>query len=274
MKLFQIILCMPVFLLQAKGILTCQENIMINDSLATQASILEVDAEYYSGNNQKFTMGEYSIAVEPEMSGIYSKTKEKLMGERIVTDVTKAFSFSVCGNTTDTAEVYSEEVYRTNIYHPNAVLENFLLEESTSTKFKSFAAWITFKGDSSTTWTLYVPERKGNDNKFIFEMLLTDGVKYINVTSVSSDMYFDYSHPLKSMLKMPAMGFEFFDNGKSICAVQYDTGAANSFDMGQKQSFGCKAWMDQQLDPKTRLVMASAMAMLVLLRNPYMAMSE
>lgn len=251
-----------------------QKNIIISDSLAAHADTLEIDVDFQSDHKRTFNFGGYTIVPDNEMSGTYSTTKEKLLGMRIVTDITKTISFIVNSDVSDTAEVYAEEVNRVNSYYPNEVLENFIIDESSSTKFKSLAAWITINGDTNTTWTLYVPKGKGKERKFPIEMLLTDGVKFINITTVSSDLYFDYSHPLRSMLKMPAMGVEFMDSGKSICAVQFDAGATTGYYPEDKESLGCKAWMHQHLDAKTQLVMAAAMSTIILMYNPYLVLNE
>ena len=274
MQRYSSTILIKLVLLWFVGSPAAQENSIISDSLAAHAEMLEIDFDFQSAHKRIFSLGGYTIVPDNEMSGTFSTTKEKLLGMRIVTDISKTISFIVNGNASDTAEVYAEEVNRVNTYYPNEVLENFIIDEASSTKFKSFAAWITVNGDTNTTWTLYIPKGKGKERRFPIKMLLTDGVKYINITSVSSDLYFDYSHPLRSMLKMPAMGFEFFDDGRSIGAVQYDVGATTGYYPEDKESLGCKVWMYQHLDAKTRLVMAAAMSTIILMYNPYLVIDD
>ena len=274
MKRYTSILFIQLVLFGLTSGSSAQESIIISDSLFAHAEVLEVDAEYQLGRNRKFKLGNYSIYADESWSGTESDTKERLTGLRVVTDIVNYFSFTITDGGPDTAEVYMENKNRVNNYYPNAILENFIIEHASGTKFISLAAWITMNGDTISTWTFYVPKSKGKDNKFNSEMLLTDGEQYINISSVSSDAYFDYARPRKSLRKMPAMGVEFLDSGQSVCAVQYDGGAAYIFDPEDHHSFGCKAWMDQHLDSKTGLVMAAAMSTLILLHNPYLAINE
>lgn len=68
-------------------------------------------------------------------------------------------------------------------------------------------------------------ESKSRRGGLPIEMILTDGSRLIEPRLVSSDPYFDYSHLFRSLLKMPAMGIEFYENGKPLCALQYYGGA-------------------------------------------------
>lgn len=88
-------------------------------------------------------------------------------------------------------------------------------------KSASFTAWIYFSGDSSATWALFIEKASQEGGGFPVEMILTDGFRVIEPRFVTSDPYFDYSHLFRSLLKMPAMGIEFYENGKSLCALQY-----------------------------------------------------
>ncbi len=274
MKRYATISIVLIMFLAVADSITAQENIIISDNLAAHAELLKVNVEYLPDNNLKFSIGDYAIVADQEQSGTYSDTKERLLGLRVVTKITKTIAFTISNPSYDTAMVFSEERNRINTYYPNEVLENFFLDEITGGKFKSFATWITINGDTNTTWTLYIPKGKGKGRRFPIDMLLTDGVKYINIASVSSDLYFDYAHPLRSLRKMPAMGAEFMDDGKSICAVQFDAGATTGYYPEDKESLGCKAWMHQQLDAKTKLVLAAAMSTLLLMNNSYLALHE
>jgi hypothetical protein len=274
MKVFPLQIWLLVFLLQASGNIAAQQMIILSDSLAAHAEVWDVRVDYPINKEVKFNMGDYTIISDPELNRTFNQTKERLMGLRIVSKTTKIFSFTISDESADTATVITEEKNRINAYYPNEVFEDFVVDEISGGKFESFGAWITVHGDSSKTWTLYVPKGRGKERRFPIEMLLTDGVKLINAISVSSDMYFDYAHPFRSMLKMPSMGVEFFENGVSICAVQYDAGAQNNYDFGGQNSFGCKAWMHNRLAPEFHLVLAAAMSTIILMNNPYLSMQD
>jgi hypothetical protein len=105
-------------------------------------------------------------------------------------------------------------------------------------------------------------------------MILTDGENVVELVSASSDAHFDYTHPKRSLRKMPAMGVEFFENGKSICALQYDAGLVCHSTIGTQLSYGCKVWMRRGLGAKTELMLAAAMSTLMLKNNSGLAMNE
>jgi hypothetical protein len=50
----------------------------------------------------------------------------------------------------------------------------------------------------------------------------------------------------------PAMGYEFVEEGYSLCAVEYFSSGISSF-------FKNTVWMDRRADPRMRLVLAAAM---------------
>jgi len=150
----------------------------------------------------------------------------------------------------------------------------FFIEQFSTGKTLSLTASISISGESNETWTFSSQKAKGNQWRPPVELFLTDGTKTIKIFFVSSDAYFNYANPLWRLKVLPAFGFEFIDDGKSLCAVQYDSGAASNFDMGPIQTFGCKAWMLQDLDPKYKMILAATMSTLLLLHNQYLSVFE
>jgi hypothetical protein len=254
--------------------LRAQGDIIFSDSLAAHAQELEIDVDFQSDGNRTFNIGSYKIMPDPEMSGTYSDTKERLLGLRVVTKITKTVAFTISNPSYDTAMVFSEERTRVNAYYPNAVLENFFLDEITAGKYDGFSAWISIKADSNKTWTLFTPKGKEHRRRLPIKMILTDGENVIELVGASSDAHFDYTHPKRSLRKMPAMGVEFFENGKSICALQYDAGLACPSPSDMQQSYGCKVWMRRGLGAKTELMLAAAMSTMMLKNNSSLVMNE
>ena len=68
---------------------------------------------------------------------------------------------------------------------------------------------------------------------------------------------------------MPALGIEFVEQGKSLCAIQYESGNADNFDLSPNQPIGCKIWMRLDLDPKTKLALAATISTLILMNTHY-----
>lgn len=260
--------------LQVIGMISAQKMIILNDSLTAKAEAHEIAVEYPRNQYQKFCIGDYTVISDSDVKETNMVTKERLLGLRVVTKISKFFSFAIYDHQSERAKVVTEEKRRINAYYPNEVFENFFVEEITGEKFESFAAWITMDGDTSSEWILYTPKVRGKEGLFPISMLLTDGTRHIQLASVSSDLHFDYAHPIKSLRMMPSMGVEFYENGKSIGALQYDSGAANYVHSASQHSFGCIAWMRHDIDAKTNLVLAAAMSTMILMYNPYLAITD
>jgi hypothetical protein len=61
-----------------------------------------------------------------------------------------------------------------------------------------------------------------------------------------------FASQLKMQLAPPAMGYEFTENGQSLCAVQY-------FSEGMGGSNTFFVWMRRDVDPRSKLMLAAAM---------------
>jgi hypothetical protein len=264
-------------LLQVGCTIIAQNNILIHDSLALHADTLEINVDYPVGTDLRFTLGAYTILAGHDSRNTVSRTREKLLGLREVTDITNTFSFTISDSSSNLASVTIEEKNRVNTFHPNALNEdegNFFIDEFSAGKSKGLTASISIIGDSSETWTLSIVKSRGNRWKPPIDMFLTNETKTINLYHVTSDADYDYSHPFRRLGNMPAMGIEIIDFKKPLCAILYDSGAANNFDMGLHQSFGCKAWMLNTLDPRTKLILAATMSALMLMNNQYLSVLE
>ena len=266
-------ICLLSILLRAVSSITAQGNILIHDSLGFHAEALDVNFEYPVSENLKFYMGGYTILIDNKLSDIYNATNAGFFEESEVNRTIKTISFTIRDSALNMAMVTIVEKNKVNSYN-NVDIGIMSLNMSSSNKFVRAKTSITIRGNSSEIWTLNVKKRNGDEWTPPVEMLLANGKKSINLINVSSDAQFAYSRPLRSLKKMPSMGVEFFQNGKSVCALQYDSGAPNNFDMGPRQSFGCKAWMLNDLDAKTKLMLAATMATLILSNNPYLRIME
>lgn len=256
------------------GILTAQKMIILNDSLTAHAEPIAIDVEYPRNQYIKFNIGDYTVVADNELKETNMVTKERLLGLRVVTKISKVFSFTIHDQQSERVKVMTEEKRRVNTYYPNEMLENFIVDEISGEKFERFVAWITMDGDTNTEWILYTPKVRGKESLFPAPILLTDGNRQIQLVYVSSDPHFDYDRPIKSMGKMPSIGVEFYENEKSIGALQYDSGAANYVHSASNHSFGCITWMHPNLDAKTNLVLVAAMSTMIMMCNPNLAMPD
>lgn len=257
-----------IFIFSADALLPAQGDILISDSLTAHAEILDVSNDNLTSKNPKVSIGDYTVISDRGTGETYYHTKNSLLGAKTKSEVTTIISFFVVSNTADTAFVTTEDKSIVQAYYPNVILPNFPLEFMADAKSVSFTAWIIIKGDNAATWMLSIQTASLEEGGLPIAMMLTDGVRIIDPVMVTSDANFDYDHPFRSMLKMPAMGIEFFENGQSLCALQYFGVAAYRPNRNTRQSSGCKAWMRKDLDVETKLVLTAAMSTFLLTNDP------
>ena len=274
MKRFQFILSLIGFFFQVESRISAQENIIISDSLAANAEILELVVESLERKMFKFSIGDFTIMADHKMKRTYRDTKAEIPGVKDESTISTTFSYTVISNATDTALVTTEDWSTVQTYYPQALIPSFPLETMSVQKSASFTAWIYFKGDSSATWALFIEKASQEGGGLPIEMILTDGSRLIEPRLVSSDPYFDYSHLFRSLLKMPAMGIEFYENGKPLCALQYYGGAKYRPKKDSHKSYGSCVWMHKGLDANSEFVLAAAMSTILMMNNPYLVMNE
>lgn len=113
-----------------------------------------------------------------------------------------------------------------------------------------FSAVIATGVDDPESWALFMafagPEEAGRERK----AFLSNGEREIEILATSSNK------PGTAQRDLPARGWEFVEDQRALCALQYDAGGL----MGALKK---TIWIDSRLDPKTKLVLAAAMTSLL-----------
>jgi hypothetical protein len=109
-------------------------------------------------------------------------------------------------------------------------------------------ATVLIDGEAASRWTLLldVMRSKSGLTERAGTSFLTDGNRQIVIRPVTS------AGPAKNLLDLPARGFEFWEAGQSIGAVQYYAGGA----FGLNKNV---VYLRRDLDPQKKLLLASAM---------------
>jgi hypothetical protein len=123
-----------------------------------------------------------------------------------------------------------------------------------------FIASITIGRDTTATWDLFVGDTAvsdfGGDSADLAShtAILTHGDRRIALVPVSSNKLDkrSFGSMLGFQFRPPAMGYEFIEDGRSLCAVEY-------FSSGIYGWYKNTVWMDMSADPRLRLVLAAAM---------------
>ena len=120
---------------------------------------------------------------------------------------------------------------------------NELLQES-----KNFSAYININHDTSETWALLMHVARGRDSAGNYEAFLTNGERKIFISPVGQQK--TGNNPFKQ----PPVGYEFFEKGQSLSALQYSSMMAMYDDI---------VWINRELDTKMKLVLAASMTALL-----------
>jgi hypothetical protein len=118
---------------------------------------------------------------------------------------------------------------------------------------RNFSAYITINSDTTENWVLLMYMMKGNSTEGNFETILTNGERKIFLVPASSNKNGDDKRLL------PALGYEFFEQGESLSAIQYYGGGL----WGMNKNI---VWLSNAQDKKMKLILAAAMTAVLQLK--------
>ena len=224
-----------------------QKDIIISDSLAGNAQKLNVKmGTQWMGKIWKFRFGDYAV-VSSKMGWTTTSTKGNLFNTKTESKSTEKFSFVLINKTNDSAKVNAANNIEVQSLHEIEIFTHFswgsnkLLQES-----RNFSAFITINGDTIETWALFMNITRGSNTEGNYEAFLTNGERRIFLSPISSNRNGGDTRSL------PALGYEFIENGQSLSALQYYGGGL----LGLNKNI---IWMRNSPDEKMKLILAAAM---------------
>ena len=243
--LFRIhLLCFLVVLVKTTE---AQKDIILSDSLAGNAKKMNVKmGTQWMGKIWKFRFGDYAV-VSSKMGWTTTTTKGNLFNTKTENKSTEKFSFALVNKTNDSAKVNAANNIVVQSLHEIEIFTHFswgsneLLQES-----RNFSAFITINGDTSETWALFMNVTRGSNTEGNYEAFLTNGERKIFLSPASSNKNGGDTRSL------PALGYEFIENGQSLSALQYYGGGL----LGMNKNI---VWMRNTSDEKMKLILAAAM---------------
>ena len=236
-----------LFMLAIANIIHAQKDIIINDSLAVNSEKLKVKMGSQGlGKIWKFQFGNYAV-ISSKAGWTTTSTKGNIFNTKTESKSTKKFSFLMTNKINDTAKVNAANNIETQSLHELEFFSNAFWEsdELLLQETQNFSAYITINGDTSEIWVLFMNTISGSNTQGMHDALLTNGERKIFVTPVSSNKNGGDTR------SMPALGYEFIENGQSISAFQYYGGGM----MGLNKNI---VWIHNSLDEKVKLVLAAA----------------
>ena len=260
MKAFRSALCLLLVALPATA---SAKNIILSDSLLANADKWDVkQGAQWMGKIHKWRFGDYAV-VASKQGWTTTGTHMNLFKTKTESQTVNKFSFVLSNKTADSALVNTAHEI-TAQSNPGLKLGNGWTAggDGRTQQADRFIASIMVNRDTTDTWELSIGEtdvtdRHGDsvEGEATHSATLTSGERLIVLTPVFSKK-FDKRPSFASQLGMsfspPAMGYEFVENGRSLCAVEY-------FSSGVAGSAKNTVWMDRNAEPRLRLVLAAAM---------------
>jgi len=239
------------------------KNIILSDSLLANADKWDVkQGAQWMGKIHKWRFGDYAV-VASKQGWTTTGTHTNLFKTKTESRTVNKFSFVLSNKTTDSAFVNTAHEI-TAQSNPGLKLGNGWTAggDGQTHEADHFLANIMVNRDTTDTWELSIGEtgvtdRHGEsvEREATHTATLTSGERLIVLTPVFSkkfDKRPSFSEQLTMSFHPPAMGYEFVEKGRSLCAVEY-------FSSGLAGSAKNTVWMDRTADPRLRLVLAAAM---------------
>jgi hypothetical protein len=232
-----------------------EESIAISDSLAANADELAVKQGGQGfGQIFKWRIGEHAV-ISSKLHTTNVTTKSNLLKTKTERHSTTEFAFIMCNPTSDSVSVTAvrrvmdESTSEFKLGKHLGLGENGLLHAS-----DSCTATIVVSGDTAQTWTFL--KASISAPQFDWAAYLSDGTRRVLLSAVTANARSDSTHrgffsQFAAHIIPPAMGYEFFEDGRSICALQ-------TFG-GRSRKNPRRVWMHRGLDARMKLVLAAAM---------------
>ena len=230
-----------------------QNDIRISDSLLLNAEAIPLKlGNMDRRNNKKFQYGEYAL-VSHNKQLPKATNRQNLLGTKREINFNQKFSYLMINSENDSATIAAAHTRKSKT-EKNMVLGVIDFGEYELVKSDYFTAWISINHQQDESWTLLMGSTSGTEAEHTSESFLTNGkrnIQVVPVTGIRSGVNF---------LGVPALGLEFIEDGKSLCALQTFSGK-----LSHEPN---TVWIDKRLDPQTKLILASAM-MVIAHHNQY-----
>jgi len=238
------------------------KHVIISDSLLANADRWDVKRGALWMGIHKWRFGDYAV-VASTSGGTHSATRTNLFMTKRETRSGSTFAFVLCNGAADSAfvDAVHDAIARSQ---PGLKLGHGWTVDGDNRVRESdlFTASITLNRDTTDTWVLSVGttadfEKDAEDLEGVgtHAAALTHGERHIVLTPVYSRKIAEhpsFGSALRLEFAPPAMGYEFSEDGQSICALEY-------FSSGVSGSYKNTIWMRRDTDARLRLVLAAAM---------------
>jgi len=234
--------CLFIFI---SGFVSAQKTIEISDSLRIHGDMFKVKpGSQGPGKIWKMHFGDYGV-VSSKMGWVTTSSKSDFFNTKVENKSTQKFSFILSNKSGDSSWVSAASNIQVKALQEIEVVAGFswgsneLLLES-----KNFSVFITVNHDTTDTWALLMHVDRGRDSLGNYEAFLTNGERKIFISPVVQ------GKAGNNPFKQPPAGYEFFERGQSLGALQYNSMMAIYDDI---------VWINRELDTRMKLVLAASM---------------
>ena len=244
------------FLVTFAGIANAQKKgIVISESLVANSEALKVKlGTQWMGKIWNIKFGDYAVT-ESKMGWTKTSSKSNLFNTKSESKTTQKFSFTLNEKTGGFAQVNAANNIKIKVLQETELFSNFIIgEDELLLDSSNFTALININQDTTETWILYMNVITGSTVDDGGTAFLTNGERKIFIISTNSNRNGTDSRTF------PALGYEFVENEKAVCALQYFGGGV----FGMNKNI---VWIQNNLDPKMKLILAAAITSVLQLKN-------
>lgn len=235
-----------ICLLLLNFLATDGQNIVVDKNLQDNSEPMKVKMGTQGfGKIVKWQFGEFAV-VESKAGWTKTTSKGNLFNTKTESKTTQKFSFTLCNENRDSARINAaknlevKEVQGFELFPGFSIGENNVQLDS-----RNFTAAISINSDTLDTWVLLFLSERGSQNEYKASAILSNGQRKIMILPASSNKNGTDKR------KLPALGYEFSEDGKVVSALQYYGGGA----LGMNKNI---VWIDNTLEPRLKLILASA----------------
>lgn len=221
-------------------------NVILSGNFANNADELKVKmGTQWFGKIWKFRFGDYEV-VSSKLGWTTTSSKGSLFNLKTESTSKEKFSFVLSNKSQDKAKVNAARQVKMESLREIDILPHLSIGGDVLEESGNFTAFININEDTTSTWALLMNVVKLKDGNNDYEAFLTNGERKIFIQPVTSN----------DGRSLPALGYEFIENGSPLCAVQYYGGGALGFNKNI-------VWLGKQLDEPMKLILAAAMTALL-----------
>jgi hypothetical protein len=244
-----LIICLACCIVFSPACASTQKTIVIDESLSANSDQMEVKEgpQKLFSSISKFRFGDYAV-VSGKRGWETTTGKPTLSLTHTERNSKYKLWFLMKGPTSDTARVNAAHSIEVKSSHSIQILPHiFLGSDEVLEVSDHIVATININEDATDTWTLIMNVvRRPAAEEENRECFLTNGVRKILVVLVTSNKNGDDSGFI------PALGYEFQENGQALGAVQFWGGGLFGWDK-------ITIYIHRNLEPKMKLLLAAAM---------------